>query len=178
MTLSLAPGPLIADVGGLTLTDTDRKRLCHPAVGGVILFARNYHDRAQLTALTAEIHALRSPALLIAIDHEGGRVQRCRDGFTRLPAMQALGRCMRVATISDVVQEIIFFNGTIAAKHVAPKLMKKVKAIAKIASASDDLVSVLEAAVLKEAPADELVAEVVDDTASEVDDAAWDGDDD
>ncbi len=92
MTLSLAPGPLIADVGGLTLTDTDRKRLCHPAVGGVILFARNYHDRAQLTALTAEIHALRSPALLIAIDHEGGRVQRCRDGFTRLPAMQALGR--------------------------------------------------------------------------------------
>lgn len=93
--------------------------------------------------------------------------------------MQALGRCMRVATISDVVQEIIFFNGTIAAKHVAPKLMKKVKAIAKIASSSDDLVSVLESAVLDEtSTTDTLVTEVVDETASEVDDAAWDGDDD
>lgn len=89
--------------------------------------------------------------------------------------MQALGRCMRIATISDVVQEIIFFNGTIAAKHVAPKLMKKVKAIAKIANASDDLVSVLEAAVLTETASDEaLVTEVVDETASEIDDAAWD----
>lgn len=91
--------------------------------------------------------------------------------------MQALGRCMRVATISDVVQEIIFFNNTIAAKHVAPKLMKKVKAIAKIASSSDDLVSVLEAAVLDETKeSDALVTEVVDETASEVDDVALDDD--
>lgn len=92
--------------------------------------------------------------------------------------MQALGRCMRVATISDVVQEIIFFNNTIAAKHVAPKLMKKVRAIAKIASSSDDLVSVLEAAVLEDNPGDEKFdREVVDDTASEVDDAAFEDDD-
>lgn len=92
--------------------------------------------------------------------------------------MQALGRCMRVATISDVVQEIIFFNNTIAAKHVAPKLMRKVKAIAKIASSSDDLVSVLEAAVMDETKAvDTLVTEVVDDTASEVDDAVFEDED-
>jgi hypothetical protein len=92
--------------------------------------------------------------------------------------MQALGRCMRVATISDVVQEIIFFNGTIAAKHVAPKLMRKVKAIAKIASSSDDLVSVLEAAVMDESKAvdEPLVTEVVDDTASEVDESVLEDD--
>jgi hypothetical protein len=92
--------------------------------------------------------------------------------------VQALGRAMRVATLSDVVQEIIFFNNTIAAKHVAPKLMKKVKAIAKIASSGDDLVSVLEASVLSDAEAGELEREVVDETASEVDDTEWDGDDD
>src|SRR5574343_393858 len=89
--------------------------------------------------------------------------------------MQALGRCMRVATISDVVQESIFFNNTIAAKHVAPKLMRKVKAIAKIASSRDDLVSVLEAAVLDDTrEKDSLVIEDVDETASEVDDSALD----
>jgi len=84
-------GPLMIDVAGKALTDDERDRLRHPLVGGVILFARNYCDRDQLGALCAEIHALRSPPLLIAIDHEGGRVQRCRDGFTRLPAMRRLG---------------------------------------------------------------------------------------
>lgn len=87
----MTPGPLIIDVAGLELTDLDRERLCHPLVGGIILFSRNYRDREQLQALTAEIHALREP-LLIAIDHEGGRVQRCREGFTRLPSMRSLGR--------------------------------------------------------------------------------------
>ena len=86
------PGTLMIDVAGTALTDLDRERLCHPLVGGVILFARNYADREQLAALTATIHALRVPRLLIAVDHEGGRVQRFRDGFTRLPPMAALGR--------------------------------------------------------------------------------------
>ena len=78
-------------VEGLTLTDADRRRLVHPNVGGVILFARNFDSSAQLRGLTGAIHALRA-ALVIGVDHEGGRVQRFRrDGFTALPAMRAFG---------------------------------------------------------------------------------------
>lgn len=88
----LARGPVMIDVAGATLTDAERERLCEPQVGGVILFARNFTGSEQLRALTAEIHALRDPALIIAVDHEGGRVQRFRnDGFTRLPSMRSLG---------------------------------------------------------------------------------------
>ncbi|MHB0990688.1 MAG: beta-N-acetylhexosaminidase [Burkholderiales bacterium] len=89
--MSMSLGPVMVDVSGLELTDADRKRLLHPLVGGVILFARNYRSPKQLSALTAEIRALRSPHLLIAVDHEGGRVQRFREGFTVLPPMRALG---------------------------------------------------------------------------------------
>jgi beta-N-acetylhexosaminidase len=84
-------GPLMIDIAGLELSALDRERLTQPLVGGVILFARNYSDPQQLTALCSAIHALRSPALPIAIDHEGGRVQRCRQGFTHVPAMRRLG---------------------------------------------------------------------------------------
>jgi len=89
---TLPLGSLFIDIAGTELTELDRERLCHPLVGGVILFTRNYQDREQLTRLCAEIHALRSPRLPISIDHEGGRVQRCREGFTALPAMARLGK--------------------------------------------------------------------------------------
>jgi len=83
--------PLIIDVAGTELNDADRRRVANPLVGGVIHFARNWQSRAQMTALNAELKAIR-PDLLICVDHEGGRVQRFRtDGFTRLPSMRALG---------------------------------------------------------------------------------------
>ena len=83
--------PLILDVAGTALTAADRHRLAHPLTGGVILFARNWHSRAQLLELTSAIKAVRDD-LLVCVDHEGGRVQRFRsDGFTHLPPMRALG---------------------------------------------------------------------------------------
>jgi beta-N-acetylhexosaminidase len=83
--------PVVLDIAGTELTAADRRRLKHPLVGGLILFARNWQHRQQLTALTASIKKIR-PDVLICVDHEGGRVQRFRtDGFTHLPPMRALG---------------------------------------------------------------------------------------
>jgi beta-N-acetylhexosaminidase len=89
--LELPLGPVMVDVAGTALTVAERARLRHPLVGGVILFARNFVSPEQLSTLTADIHGLREPALLIAVDHEGGRVQRFQSGFTRIPPMRKLG---------------------------------------------------------------------------------------
>jgi beta-N-acetylhexosaminidase len=80
------------DIEGLLLTPADRDLLAEPAVGGVILFSRNYASPSQLSDLVASIRALRSPPLLIAVDQEGGRVQRFRDGFSAIPPMRRIGR--------------------------------------------------------------------------------------
>lgn len=108
----LPPGPVVVDVAGTRLTKHEKRRLRHPLVGGVILFSRNFESREQLCELTRRIHEARDEPLLIAVDHEGGRVQRFRDdGFTVLPPMQALGRAwdqdplgaMRMATDAGYV---------------------------------------------------------------------------
>src|SRR5690625_5455221 len=124
--LNLPLGPVMVDIQGGTLTDAERARLQHPLVGGVILFSRNFTDRAQLTALCAEINALRSPGLLITVDHEGGRVQRFQsDGFTHLPAMRALGKLFEenpeeAVTVAQAVGFILDRKSTrLNSSHVA-----------------------------------------------------------
>jgi len=84
-------GPVMLDLAGLEISPVERELLRHPAVGGVILFTRNYASADQVAMLVAEIHRLREPRLLVAVDHEGGRVQRFREGFTALPAVRQLG---------------------------------------------------------------------------------------
>ena len=85
-------GPLMIDVQGVSLTEEDRELLRHPLVGGVILFTRNFESVEQLERLIADIRAERTPPVLVTVDHEGGRVQRFRKGFTVLPSMRLVGR--------------------------------------------------------------------------------------
>ena len=84
-------GPLMMDLAGPELAPEDREVAAHPAIGGVVLFERNFVEPRQLAALATDLHRLRSPPLVIAVDHEGGRVQRFRNGFTELPAARRIG---------------------------------------------------------------------------------------
>lgn len=88
----MALGPVMMGIAALRLSGEERELLHHPLIGGVILFSRNYESPEQVTALIADIHKLRTPRLLVAVDHEGGRVQRFRAGFTELPAVAHLGK--------------------------------------------------------------------------------------
>ena len=102
---TMNPGPITLDVVGLELNAADRRRILHPLTGGVILFGRNFSNPKQLTKLSSEIKKLRSD-VLISIDHEGGRVQRCRtDGFTHLPAMRKLGELWAAKSASTHAAE-------------------------------------------------------------------------
>ena len=88
-------GPVMLDVAGLSLTAEDRRRLMHPSVGAVILFSRNFQDPEQVRALIADLKGMRTPALLAAVDQEGGRVQRFKNGFTLLPPAAHFGELWR-----------------------------------------------------------------------------------
>jgi beta-N-acetylhexosaminidase len=110
----MSPGHVMIDIEGPILGDADRLRLSHPATGGVILFTRNYESPQQLQRLIASIHELRSPPLLIAVDQEGGRVQRFRPGFTRLPPAAAYLSVFDgdIAAASDAAREIAWLMAT------------------------------------------------------------------
>ena len=85
-------GPLMVDLEGSVISETEKELLMRAEVGGIILFSRNFESVDQITALVDEVHALRSPRLLVSVDHEGGRVQRFHDGFSRLPAAAVYSR--------------------------------------------------------------------------------------
>lgn len=104
-------GAVMLDVEGLVLGDNDRRRLQDPSVGGIILFSRNYASREQVTTLIKDIRALREPELLVAVDQEGGRVQRFKDGFTPLPPMAIFGQLYDAAG-EDTSEVLVFAHAT------------------------------------------------------------------
>jgi beta-N-acetylhexosaminidase len=98
-------GPIMCDLRGFQLEADEQEMLCHPHVGGVILFTRNFESAEQIAELTKSIHELRHPRLLIAVDHEGGRVQRFREGFSRLPACALFSECGSVKRAESLAQQ-------------------------------------------------------------------------
>lgn len=116
MSIEQPLGPLIVGFDGAELDDSARERLAHPAVGGVILFARNFESPEQLRHLTETLRALRSPRLLVTVDQEGGRVQRLRAGFTPLPPLATLGRWHR--SHPDRARDLAYRHGRVMAAEV------------------------------------------------------------
>lgn len=116
MMVELPLGPLIVGIDGTSLDAATAEMLRQPAVGGVILFTRNYQSPEQLRALSEEIRALRSPRLLLAVDQEGGRVQRFREGFTPLPPLALLGRWY--ASHPDRARDLAYRHGRVMAAEV------------------------------------------------------------
>ena len=110
------PGPILIGLPGTELDAPGREQLSHPAVGGVVLFTRNFENRKQLEALVAEIRAARSPRPLICIDQEGGRVQRLKNEFTRLPALGALGGLERADP--DKALDMAYRHGRVMATEM------------------------------------------------------------
>ena len=115
----LALGAIMLDVEGKALNANDVRRLQDPSVGGVILFSRNFKSREQLSLLIGEIRSLREPELLIAVDQEGGRVQRFQDGFTRIPPMAIFGRLYDQASENKTeVLELVASTARIMAEEL------------------------------------------------------------
>ena len=106
-------GPVLVGIDGTELTDESRESLLHPLVGGVVLFTRNFESRDQVRSLVRSIRELRDPRLLLAVDQEGGRVQRFREGFTRLPPLGSLGRLC--ATDEEKAWSYAYWHGRVMA---------------------------------------------------------------
>tara|TARA_R110002073_G_scaffold2938_3_gene19224 strand:+ start:78165 stop:79172 length:1008 start_codon:yes stop_codon:yes gene_type:complete len=94
---------LMLDIGGTTLSAEDKTLLAHPGTGGLIFFSRNFESREQITALVSAVRAIR-PDILIAVDQEGGRVQRFKQGFARIPPMRRLGERYDVDAQAALIQ--------------------------------------------------------------------------